>query len=302
LAVTLPVADIAVPGSISNVGPAFDTLSVALQLYVRVTVLDVCPSAPDSLEFHFADGPLVGDNRIERAFRLARARYGVPAPGLRVEVRSTIPRCAGLGSSGAATIAGFRLYEAVTSAHSGEDWLSLACELEGHPDNAAAALIGGMTLSCQREDGRVLLRGWRWPDDIHIVIATPGVPLETAVARRVLPATVTLADAVFNLQRALLLVRAIETGRHEDLREALRDRWHQPYRTPLVPGLKEALALEHPSLLGTCLSGAGPSVVAFATGGAADVTALLEATYARLRVPCTVRLVAVHQPEEAVGA
>jgi homoserine kinase len=293
--VTVP--EIAVPGSISNVGPAFDTLSVALQLYVRLRIVDVCPSAPDSLEFHFPDGPLVGDNRIERAFRLARERCGIAAPALRVEVRSTIPRCAGLGSSGAATIAGFRLYEAVTAPRGDEDWLSLACELEGHPDNAAAALAGGMTLSCQREDGRVLLRRWRWPDDIHIVIATPDVPLETAVARGVLPATVTLADAVFNLQRALLLVRAIETGRRADLREAMRDRWHQPFRAPLVPGLAEALALDHPSLLGVCLSGAGPSIVAFADDGAPDVVALLEDMYARLRVPCTVRRVAAHQPD-----
>ena len=291
--------EIAVPGSISNVGPAFDTLSVAVELYLRVRIVDVCPGSPDALAFHFPDGPLVGDNRIEAAFRLARARFGIAAPGLRVEVRSTIPRCAGLGSRGAATIAGFRLYEAVTSPRDAEDWLSLACELEGHPDNAAAALIGGITLSCQADDGRVLLRGWRWPDDIRIVIATPGVPLETAVARRVLPPAIKLSDAVFNLQRALLLVRAIETGRLGDLREALRDRWHQPYRAPLVPGLTEALALDHPALLGVCLSGAGPSIVAFATDGAPDVAALLDDMYRRLRVPCTIRILAAHQPRGA---
>src|SRR5439155_919450 len=118
---------------------------------------------------------------------------------------------------------------------------------------------------------------------------------ETAVARRVLPPAIKLSDAVFNLQRALLLVRAIETGRLGDLREALRDRWHQPYRAPLVPGLTEALALDHPALLGVCLSGAGPSIVAFATDGAPDVAALLDDMYRRLRVPCTIRILAAHQ-------
>ncbi|MGH9315312.1 MAG: homoserine kinase [Vicinamibacterales bacterium] len=288
--------EIVVPGSISNLGPALDTLSVAVELYLRVRIVDVRPSAPDALEFDFVGRPLVGENRIETAFRHARAHAGTPAPGLRVEVRSDIPMRAGLGSSGAATIAGLRLYEAVTAPRPPEIWLALASAIEGHPDNAAAGLLGGLTLSCLHEDGCVTARAWRWPSSIRFVVATPAVELPTPVARNVLPERMSRADAVFNLQRALLFVRALETGRTGDLREALRDRWHQPFRAPLVSGLAEALALEHPALAGVCLCGAGPSVAALTTGSESEVAALLDDVYRRLDVPCTIRRLEAHQP------
>ncbi len=288
--------EIIVPASTSNLGPGFDALSVALRLYTRVQVTDVRPSAPDTLETVFIDGPFRGENRIERAYRLARARFGVPVPGLRIEVRSDVPRQAGLGSSAAAAVAGFRLYEALTSRRAALEWLPLACEIEGHPDNAAAALLGGITTSCQHEDGRVTAHAWPWPALLRFVVATPHVPLATAQARRVLPQTVPLRDAVYNLQRALLLIRVLETGRYDELREALRDRWHQPFRAPLVPVLAEALALDHPAVLGVYLSGAGPSIVALSAGREEEVAAVLAALYDRVGVPCTIRTLDAHQP------
>lgn len=289
--------EILVPGSISNLGPAFDTMSVAVNLYLRARILDVRPSVPDTLEFEFAGAPPVGGNRIEEAFRLARERVGRPAPGLRVAVHSEIPMRAGLGSSGAATIAGLKLYEAVTAPRSAALWLPLARHLEGHPDNVAAALLGGTTISCQHEDGRITARAWPWPDEVKFVVATPDRPLETSFARRILPSTLPMEDAVFNLQRALLLVRALETRRYEDLREALRDRWHQPHRAPLVPGLIEALALDHPAVLGVCLSGAGPSIVALARPGhEAEAARVLDGLYERLGVSHTIRVLSAHQP------
>jgi homoserine kinase len=288
---------IVVPGSISNLGPALDTLAVAVRLYVEIRVIDVRPSAPDTLDMRFADGGPGGENRIATAFWRARERIGVPAPGLVVEVESQIPRRAGLGSSGAATVAGLRLYEAMTARRADADWLALACEMEGHPDNAAAALLRGMTTSCQQENGRVTARVWRWPSAIRFVVATPAVPLDTSSSRAVLPPTVGLADAVFNLQRALLFVRALETGDYEDVREGLRDRWHQPSRASLVPGLSELLALDHPSILGVCLSGSGPSVVALTTGSPARVGALMRDVYRRLNVPCAIRALSADRPE-----
>ncbi len=111
-----------------------------------------------------------------------------------------------------------------------------------------------------------------------------------------LPRAIALEDAVFNLQHALLLVRALETGQHADLREALRDRWHQPARAPLVVGLPEALTLDDPAVLGVCLSGAGPSIVALTAGGESTASALLEGLYRRLGVSCTIRTLSAHQP------
>jgi homoserine kinase len=292
--------EIIVPGSISNLGPGFDALSLAVQLYLRVRVVDILPNAPDTLHCDVVGHPLVGENRIATAFARARAVIGVPAPGLRVEVRSDIPLRAGLGSSGAAAVAGLRLYEAVTGPRHAEEWLRLATELEGHPDNAAAALLGGLTVSCQHADGRVTARSWGWPSGIKLVVATPDCEVATEDARRGLPDTVPLRDAVFNLQHALLFVHAVNGGKPRDLREALHDRWHQGVRAPLVPGLAEALALEHPTLLGVCLSGSGPSIVAFAEEDDRAVLELLRGLYRRLGVPCRVRVLAAHQSGAAV--
>jgi homoserine kinase len=288
--------ELRVPGSVSNLGPGFDTLAVAVQIYLHVRVVGIEPDAPDTIETQFVGAAPGGDNRIETAFRHARARIGAPAAGVRIEARSDIPTRAGLGSSGAATVAGLRLYQLMTSPIDAADLLSLAADVEGHPDNAAAALLGGLTVSCQRDDGRVTARAWRWPADVQIVVATPDVELETARARRVLPDTVTMRDAVFNLQRALLLVHALGSGTHGDLREALRDRWHQPARAALVPGLPEALALQDDAVLGACLSGAGPSIVVFTNGRAAEAKSRLSDIYRQIGMPSTIRVLAAHQP------
>ena len=288
--------EIAVPGSISNLGPGFDALSVAVQVYLRVRVLEIRPGEPDTLACEFTgDGP-TGENRIDTAFRLARQRAGTPVPGLRVRVASDIPQTAGLGSSAAAAVAGLRLYEAVTAPRPIEEWLGLATEIEGHPDNAAAALLGGITVSCQRNDGQVIARSSRWPEAVKLIVATPELGLHTSHARAVLPTELSLKDAIFNLQRALLLVHALRSGRYEDLREATRDRWHQPSRDALVPGLADAIALDDPSVFGVCLSGAGPSIVAFATDGAPRAAGLLEDLYKRIGLPCTIRTLSAHQP------
>jgi homoserine kinase len=289
-------AEIVVPGSISNLGPGFDALSVAVQVYLRARIVEVKPSEPDTIAWEFAGAGPSGENRIETAYRLARKEVGVPAPGLRVQVSSDIPQTAGLGSSGAAAVAGLRIYEAVTAPRPTEDWLAMATELEGHPDNAAAALLGGVTVSCQREDGGIMSRSSRWPEAIKLVVATPDLGLHTSHARRVLPSDVPLKDAIFNLQRALLLVHALRSGKYDDLREAMKDRWHQPARAPIVPGLAEAIAFDDPAVLGVCLSGAGPSIVALVTDGAARATSLFDDMYKRLGLPCTIRTLSAHQP------
>lgn len=295
-----PGQEIVVPGSTSNLGPGFDALSVAVDvdLRVRIDAVGQAPSAgPGGALTLEGQVPASGENRIATAFAAAAEAFGDPAPSVRATVASDIPMRAGLGSSAAATIAGLRLYELLTGPRDPETLLEIATRIEGHPDNAAAALLGGITLSCQREDGGITALAWSWPADLLFVIGTPEAELETAFARQVLAPDIARADAIFNLQRALLLVRALESSRYDLLGEALRDRWHQPARAQYVPGLPEALAIDHPSVLGAYLSGAGPSLALVAAPGRHEEAAdQLRQIYDRLDLSATVRILAARPP------
>jgi homoserine kinase len=290
--------EIVVPGSIANLGPGLDTLGLAVGLYLRVAVTRVVEDGRGRLTCRFANGPLGGPNRIQRAFTEIAGTQR-KSPSLEVTVTSDIPMRSGLGSSAAATIAGLRLRELVDGRRTGSDLLSAAARVEGHPDNAAAALFGGVTSCCERDDGTIAVMTWRWPPGWRIVVATPEAELATSLSRRALPRKLPLRDTVFNLQHLALLLGALQAGSVPDMREALRDRAHQPYREALVPGLRRLLALRHPDVIGVCLSGAGPSVAVFASRNAARVETLVRAAYAKERVRCTVRTVTVHREGDA---
>jgi homoserine kinase len=285
-----------VPASSANLGPGFDTLAVALQLYLRLHVCEILDGPVNELQFDLCGTRLGGDNLVERGFRTLAADELVEFPSLSLEVRSDIPVQGGLGSSAAATVAGLLLYERLAGPRDGRDLLTLATRLDDHADNVAAALLGGLVTTCVRDDGRVTARAEHWPEGIRFVVASPAVQLATSDSRRVLPDAVARADAVFNLQRALLLVQALQHNEYEHVREALRDRWHQPFRACIVPGFTELLELRHPHLLGVCLSGSGPSVLALCTGAEEVIAGSISAVYDRIGVPCVVRVLSAHQP------
>jgi homoserine kinase len=290
-------ADIVVPASVANLGPGLDTLAVALQLYLHIRAQSLPGPGKNELRFDFVGFELDGENFIDRAFRFMAARDGVDFPSLSVEVRSEIPSRSGLGSSAAATVAGLRLYDALFGPFPMQELLNVACELEGHPDNAAAALLGGLTTSCELEDSSVIALSMPWPEAIRFVVLTPELGLDTASSRRALPKQLRREDAVFNLQRVALLLQALQSHEYSMLREALRDRCHQPFRLMLVPGLEEALELQHPDLLGVCLAGAGPSLLALAEKNVAAVQELLASAYRPLGIPFTVRTLRAYQSE-----
>ena len=207
---------------------------------------------------------------------------------------SQIPMKSGLGSSAAATVAGLRLFELVAGPLSSQGLLNAACALENHPDNIAAALLGGLTCSCQLPDRSVTAVRITWPDELKFLVLTPEYALSTIHSRQVLPESVLRDDAVFNLQRLGLLLHSIQSRDYSLLREALIDRLHQPYRQHLVPGLQRTLALQHPDLLGVCLSGAGPSIVAFAQRNLDEIADLLATEFEGESIPFCLRILSAH--------
>lgn len=285
--------EIQVPASIANLGPGFDTLAVAVQLYMRLKVTRI-PGFGE-LKFCFVGQDLCGDNAIERAFLFLARQNNGSLPSLSVEVCSEIPMRAGLGSSAAATVAGLRMYEALTGPLPTQAILNAACALEAHPDNAAAALLGGLTASCQLPDGSIYATTIQWPESLAFVVVTPDVPLTTAESRKVLPSMVPRSDVVFNLQRIALLLQSLQNRDFSLLKQTLGDRLHQPFRRKLVPGLLQALNLEHADLLGVCLSGSGPSIVALAETNLEEIAELLASIYQPLGMGCRVRMLKVHQ-------
>ena len=292
--------EIVVPGSVANLGPGFDTLGVAVELYLRVGILDVRHDGGARLTVGNSTPHIPGENALEVAFALAVRTTGRTAPSVTVEVRSDIPMAAGLGSSAAASVAGLRVFEQVTEPLSPDLLLALATAAEGHADNAAPAIFGGLTSVVDGPDGPKALR-WSWPGDVRLVVATPDVGLATAKARAALPDTVSRADAIFNLQRALAFVHALQSGDDTVLRESVRDRLHQPARAALVPCLDPVLALTDEAVLGAFLSGAGPSMALLARRDHARLEALLTSIYERAGHAVTVRTLTVHQLSNAMA-
>jgi homoserine kinase len=289
-------AEVRVPGSVANLGGGFDTLGVAVQLYLRATIADMQDDAGAKLVVRKSTPPVNGANALERAFDAIARRTGRRAPTVFVEVSSEIPMAAGLGSSAAATVAGLRIFERVTGPVEDSVLLAAATEVEGHADNAAPALFGGLTSVLETQGADPIALRWTWPNDLRLVVATPTVGLATAKARAALPDGMPRADAIFNLQRVLSLVHALQHRKYDQLREAVRDRWHQPARASLVPLLNEMIEIDAPEVLGAFLSGAGPSVAALARVQAAPaVYRLMTAIYARAGVDATVRILAVHE-------
>ena len=287
--------EIHVPGSIANLGPGFDTLAVAVNLYLSLLVER--REGMDQVTFEFVGCDPMGENLIHSAFAQLREEYARPLPSVHVEVRSQIPPRSGLGSSAAATVAGLRLFEVVSGVSLGPTpLLAVAAALEGHADNVAAALLGGLTVSCQCDDGSVTAVSLPWPAAIRLLVLTPDYALTTVRAREVLPAQVPFRDAVSNMQRVALLLCALESEHPHSLREAMVDKLHQPYRKGIVPGLAELLELEHPKLLGVCLSGAGPSLLALTIGESLEVKELIERTYRETGNSFTTRWLKGEQP------
>ena len=269
-----------------------------MQLYLRLRIVDVRDDGAASLTVVKSTPSVRGRNSVERAFEAMARWTGIKPPSVWVEADSDIPMAAGLGSSAAASVAGIRIFERVTQPLPDGVLLAVATSLEGHADNAAAALNGGMTSVIEREGEEPVALRWAWPEELRLTVATPAAGLSTSKARAALAESVSRTDAVFNLQRVLALVHALQEGNFASLREAVRDRLHQPARAMLVPQLDTVLELDDPEILGAFLSGAGPSIAVLARRDFDRLERLLQSVYERANAPVTIRTLSVHQPAE----
>jgi homoserine kinase len=252
-----------VPATSANLGCLFDCAAIAVGLYLDI---HVSPRTDSAITVKYTGAnpdriPTDETNLIARTMRDTLHGCGKHR-GFDLEIENQIPVGVGLGSSAAAIVGGLAAcHWLADKVFFDEDLISLAARLEGHPDNVATAWLGGFTLSVQLEN-KVVSYSCPVPDALHLVIVVPDYPLPTEKAREVLPGSYSRSDAIHNMQRAAVVAASIFSRKPDLHRYLFDDRWHQPYRTPLIPGLSEVLNLNLPGLLGVCLSGAGPAILA----------------------------------------
>ena len=267
-------ASSAVAASSANLGPGFDSLGLALGLYDEILVETTESGLTIEVEGQGAGQvPLDESHLVVRAIHRGLAAAGLQAGGLKVTCRNVIPHSRGLGSSAAAVVGGLAVVnglavQADSPELSRDELVQLSSEFEGHPDNAAAAVLGGAVVSWSvAEDGtdRYGAAQLKLHPDIRLFPAIPEIRSSTAETRAVLPEFVPHTDARFNLSRAAMLVVAL-TSRPDLLVEATEDRLHQPQRAPSMPASAEYLSALRRLNIAAVLSGAGPAVIALTNG------------------------------------
>ncbi len=274
-----------VPGTTANCGPGFDSLGMACSIYNYVSIeerndasieIEVEGEGKESIP-----GP--DHNIVVKAIQKVWEKVDYPSRGFRLTLENQIPLARGLGSSAAAIVGGLVAANALAGGKlSKAELLELATEMEGHPDNVAPALFGGLTIGFM-ENGKGKCLPILPSKPLTMVVAVPDFQLATKTARQVLPKEVPYSDALFNVSRTALLVGALCSGNYDFLTTALEDRLHQPYRKSLIAGFDAIIAAaKEAGAIGTALSGAGPCMISFTMSepekiGAAMVEAFQQA-------------------------
>src|SRR5579883_94115 len=260
------------PATSANLGPGFDSLGLALQLYNRF-IVEQSGDDPQRPLIEVFGAPGAGlstgpDNLFFRSFVLLFERRQAELPAVSVRMFIDIPPGCGLGSSATAVVGGLmaanELLRVRGAAVAKEELLELAVEAEAgnHPDNVAPALLGGL-VATTAAGGKIRAVKTPFPDALKAVIFTPSFPMDTIAGRKLLPASYSKADVTFNTGRVALLLTALQTRRYELIGEAMQDRLHQPYRQALFPAMPDIIsAAVAAGAYGACLSGGGSSLIA----------------------------------------
>lgn len=251
---------IQVPATSANLGSGFDSLGIALTMYNQV-YMEVC----DQIDISSNDGVDIPTGESNLIYWSAKHLYeecGKKLPGLRIIQENNIPMTRGLGSSSACIVAGLlganRFLGAPLNA---QDLINLAAKMEGHPDNTTPALMGGLVTSAM-DGGRIYSVSVPVAHNIRFGVFIPPFELKTEVARGVLPERYSREDAVYNLSRSALMTSSLFSGSLQNLRVAVQDKLHQPYRKSFIPGLDTVFRLSYElGSYGTYISGAGPTII-----------------------------------------
>lgn len=248
-----------VPATTANLGPGFDSLGLALALYNTLTFEEI----PEGLIFEGVEPAYATvENLAVISYKAVLDKLGLPMTGLRIGIQADIPICRGLGSSAALIAAGAAGANALHgSPLSREELLAVCNDIEGHPDNLAPAIFGGLVASFV-ENQRPYIARYALHKSLHCTALIPDFQLSTHLARGVLPQQVPYFDAVYNISRTAVLLKALETGDQEAISVALNDRLHQPFRRTLIPEFDEAEKLAKAcGCTAFFISGAGPTLL-----------------------------------------
>lgn len=300
-----------VPATTANLGPGFDCLGLALPIYNIITIEEtVMPSTGIEVNVmkDFENAELIEeldsipndkDNIVYKAVEILYNLVGQDPSEIKINIKSSIPIAKGLGSSASVIVGGLMAANDLLGNPADEAaLLSIATEAEGHPDNVVPAILGGLVMSSMEDDGSVIYRRLDWPEDWHITVCIPDFELATNISRSVLPEKVPMEDAKFNARRLAMLIHAIDTVDAKLMKSALEDRLHQPYREKLIPGFKEIKeALKHEeNVLGTVISGAGPSIVIFSQKNNLEkIYQTVKEVWDNLNVHCDIRTLTVEK-------
>lgn len=258
---------IQIPATSANMGPGFDSIGIAVQLYNHIWVEEQKEGLTIEVKRkQEIPVPMDETNLIYQTMQYFYDQKGLKMPGIHLIQEDHIPMVRGLGSSAACIVGGLFAANELAGRPCGKDELAqMAAQLEGHPDNSNPAIFGSMVVGALGEKEMKYVR-LELPADLIFAIMVPDFPVSTKKSREVLPESYSRADVVFNASRAALLVASMLTGKYENFETAMEDRVHQPYRSVLIPGMEDIFAhAKEFGAVATYLSGAGSTLMAMLT-------------------------------------
>jgi homoserine kinase len=290
-----------VPATTANLGPGFDCLGLALPLYNEITVEEtVMPGSgieiniiEDSETYDILSIPRDENNIVYKAIELLYNFVGQTVSDIKITIKTSIPVARGLGSSASVIVGGLMAANKLLGNPADDAvLLSIASEVEGHPDNVTPAMFGGFCISSLEDDGSVSYSKVLWPEDWKLTVLIPDYELDTKISRSVLPECVSIPDAAYNVRKCAMLVDAVYRQDFELMKKCLKDKLHQPYREKLIKGFKELneLLANKDDILGCVISGAGPTILVISkNNGFEKVNNEVRKVFEELNVDCDIR-------------